>query len=208
MEILLNKRKYILSNLYKSPNPTNGSTQNHNDLFISYLDTHLHNLSLCNNNVFVFTDSNINLLNLNHNNTTALYLETLYSNGFSQKVGKATRIQNKSFSLIDHIICKSLSQDITTGTIITDFSDHFTNFVSIPSTKQSHVQQFRYARDFSKQKINEFKNTLSTLRWNSVLTLDDTNAAFDEFWSIFYTLFELYFPLQKNRTKQKHSQIK
>ena len=36
-------------------------------------------------------------------------LETIYSNGFLQKVGKATRISNNSYSLIDHILYKKIN---------------------------------------------------------------------------------------------------
>ena len=80
------RKKIILSNIYRSPNPLANITQSeHLDNFISYLDTHLHNLSLKNYDSYVFLDANINLLNINHNQHVALYLETVYSNGYLQK---------------------------------------------------------------------------------------------------------------------------
>ncbi len=103
VEVIINKKKYIVSNVYKSPNPTNGTQNEHNELFIEHLDKHLVELSNCNADVLLFTDSNFNLLNINNNNLTAKYFETIYINGFNQKVGKATRIKNEIFSLIDHI---------------------------------------------------------------------------------------------------------
>jgi hypothetical protein len=97
LEISLNKSKCIISNIYRSPTPCNNVTNNeHVNNFISHFDIHLSNLSLCNKDTYVFMDSNINLLNINHNTLTQLYLETMYSNGFSQIVGKATRIQGNS----------------------------------------------------------------------------------------------------------------
>ena len=53
-----------------------------------------------------------NLLSINNNNTVAHYLETIYSNRFTQKVGKATLIAGNTYSLIDHIICKSENNNI------------------------------------------------------------------------------------------------
>ena len=58
IELELNKRKIVASNIYKSPNPINGPVSEHNDMFIDYIDTHLHNLSQLNNDIYVFTDSN------------------------------------------------------------------------------------------------------------------------------------------------------
>ena len=101
IETLINKKKIILSNIYRSPNPS--------DNFISYLDTHMNNLSLKNCDSYIFLDANINLLNINHNQYVALYLETVYSNGFLQN--KASRICNNSCSLIDHILYKSKDND-------------------------------------------------------------------------------------------------
>lgn len=166
-------------------------------MFISYLDTHLSNLCHDNINSYVFLDSNINLLTINNNNTAALYMETIYSNGFVQKVGKATRIQNNSFSLIDHILCKTNRTNISTCTILTDFSDHFVNVLSIPTCETKTGCKFQYTRNFTKKKINEFKQLLKSICWQPVLTLNDTNTAFDTFWDIFHTFFNLHFPIKK-----------
>ncbi len=202
VELMIGKKTVIASNIYKSPNPTIGSQTEHNELFISNLDTHLYNLSQIFHDTFVFLDSNINLLNINNNNTTALYLtalylETIYSNGFNKKIGRATRIRGPSYSLIDHILCKTLNSNISSGTILTDFSDHFTNVLIIPNIKLKYNDQFIFTRNFTMEKISEFKGILENLRWGSVYASNDTNTAFNEFWSIFITLFNLHFPLKK-----------
>ena len=69
------------------------------------MDSHLHNLLLYKHDTYVFLDANVNLLKINNCQNAARYLETIYSNGFLQKIGKATRIQGQgeSYSLIDHI---------------------------------------------------------------------------------------------------------
>jgi hypothetical protein len=51
------------------------------------------------------------------------------NNGFTQCITKATRINNKSFSLIDHILTNSGQGDVVSGTVNSDISDHFVTFV-------------------------------------------------------------------------------
>ena len=136
MEIVLNKKKVLLSNIYRWPTPTANSTHNeHIDCFINHLDVHLSNLAILNTDSYVFLDSNINLLKINHSQSAALYLETIFTNGFLQKIGKATRVQGNTFSLIDHILTKTEANVELSGTIISDISDHFINFIAVPCTK-------------------------------------------------------------------------
>ena len=198
IEATINKKKVLLSNIYRSPNPLNNTTQaEHVENFINYFDTHLYNLSMKNDDSFVFLDSNINLLSINNNQNAALYLETVYSNGYLQKVGKATRICKSSYSLIDHIVYKSNSKNLCSGTIVTDMSDHFMNFIGLSFANTQRKNEFRHTRDFSKSKMDNFNNELNNLRWNNVLCCNDVDTSFDIFWNDFITLFELHFPLKK-----------
>ena len=198
IEATINKKKVLLSNIYRSPNPLNNTTQaEHVENFINYFDTHLYNLSMKNDDSFVFLDSNINLLSINNNQNAALYLETVYSNGYLQKVGKATRICKSSYSLIDHIVYKSNSKNLCSGTIVTDMSDHFMNFIGLSFANTQRKNEFRHTRDFSKSKMDNFNNELNNLRWNNVLCYNDVDTSFDIFWNDFITLFELHFPLKK-----------
>ena len=157
----------------------------------------MHNLSLKNYDSYVFLDANINLLNINHNQHVALYLETVYSNGFLQKISKATRICNNSYSLIDHILYKSNNNDTVSGTILTNFSDHFTNFIGIQNVKSKSKNEYRFSRNFSASNIEKFNDDLSKLRWRNVLSCNDVNTSYNNFWSDFYTLFIMHFPLKK-----------
>jgi hypothetical protein len=149
IEIILNKKKLILSNIYHSPNPPANITQSvHAENFISNLDAHLHNLSLCNTDTYVFLDSNINLLNIVHNVNSQLYLETIFSNGFLQCIGKATRIVKNCYSLIDHILTNSNRQSFESHILCSKISDHFPIlhfldfFKPLKSTKKFESRNF------------------------------------------------------------------
>ena len=190
VEIILNRKKIILSNIYRSPTShSNLSQQDYIEQYINMLDNHLFNLTLCNQDTYVFADSNINLLKLNHNQNVALYLETIFSNGYCQNVGKATRIAGNSYSLIDHILTKTANISGTSGTIVSDLSDHFANFIVIPDTEKKQKNIVRTTRNFSLTSLNNFKDSLSCCSWNNVIENNDVNASYEIFKEdFFYTI--------------------
>ena len=207
LETTINKKKIILSNIYRPPNPPSGvSSSDFMDSFIDNIDTHLHNLSLFEHDTYVFLDANINLLKINNCQNATRYLETIYSNGFLQKIGKATRIHGEQYSLIDHIMYKTCIE-CKSGTILTDFSDHFTNFIAIPLKQVKSANEFRFSRNFSINNMQKFKDTLSNLRWQNVLNCKEVNKSFECFWNDFHALFELHFPLKKTKLNRNIHKI-
>ena len=49
IEAIINRKKILLSNIYRSPNPLKNTTQaEHTENFMNYFDTHLYNLSMKN----------------------------------------------------------------------------------------------------------------------------------------------------------------
>jgi len=88
IEIFTKKsKKTLLSNIYHSPTPTAGLTiKSHTENFLQSFDELLSNISLLNINTVAFTDSNINLLNLERNTVAVDYLHLIHSNSFIQSV--------------------------------------------------------------------------------------------------------------------------
>jgi hypothetical protein len=78
---------------------------------------------------YIFIDSNLDLLNLRQQNAEN-YLNIILEKSFLQRISKATRIQNNSKSLIDHILFNSNGTDFLSGTIVSDLSDHFFMFIA------------------------------------------------------------------------------
>jgi hypothetical protein len=60
---------------------------------------------------YIFIDANLNLLDLNSAENQN-YLNLLFATGFLQGIVKATRIQNLSKSLIDHILFNKIASNI------------------------------------------------------------------------------------------------
>ena len=79
-------------------------------------------------------DANINLLNLDLPDSSN-YLNLLFSAGFIQGVFNASRLQNLSKSLIDHIHLNTFSNKVCTGVIVSDISDHlYATSRAVPKT--------------------------------------------------------------------------
>jgi hypothetical protein len=135
-------------------------------------------------------------LKLPNNQTSLDYLETIHSNGYLQIISKATRIAGDSFSLIDHILCKNYDPTITTGTLVTDISDHFMNLVCLSANHKPNINS-KYMRSFSLNNMTNFRNALNNIRWHSVYATDDVNVSFNNFWDTFSSLYDLHFPLIK-----------
>ena len=158
-----------------------------------------------NTNYLLFLDSNFNLLNIKHNNHEKTYLETLHNNGFLQLIKKATRIANNSFSLIDHICAKNTNFKITTGTIISNISDHFITFISLSAIPKKNTKTILH-RSFNANAKKEFKEAIAQLSWDNVKTCTNPDEAYDEFWNTFKSLYDIYFPLKKiNLNRNIHS---
>ena len=121
-------------------------------------------------------------------------MDNIMSNGYLQIITKATRIQGNSFSLIDHILTNNTASIELCGTIINDISDHFMNFVLLPINVTSRQNASIKKRNLCNENIERFRASLSNISWRNVTSSDDTNIAFELFWTDFNALFELNFP--------------
>jgi hypothetical protein len=99
--------------------------------FTAIFEDLLHNLSRKNMDSYIMMDSNIDLLKLDRV-VPANFFNGCLAAGYLQCVNKATRFQNESKTLIDHILISSKHNIIQTGTIISNVSDHFFTFVRMP----------------------------------------------------------------------------
>ena len=148
---------------------------------------------------FIFSDSNFNLLKLEQCTHSQRYLEVIHNNGFLQYMGKATRIQGVHYSLIDHIYCKNEPGVLTPGTIISDLSDHFINFISVASGKRNVKLPYVTSRKLNKINMKQLRDALESVSWNNVLIQENVDLAFNQFWETFSSLFEIYIPEVKTK---------
>ena len=134
-------------------------------------------------------------------------MDSVHTNGYVQCIQKATRIQNQSRSLIDHILTNTQSTAITSGTFITDVSDHFLTFVHLPIKAKPCKPKIVESRNFSNANVKRFKDCLASQKWENTLQTNDVNASYACFWSTFSELYEIHFPLRKAKFNKNFHKI-
>ena len=68
------------------------------------------------------------------------------------------------------------------------------NFVLLPINVTSRQNANIKKRNLCNENIERFRASLSNISWRNVTSSDDTNIAFELFWTDFNALFELNFP--------------
>jgi len=193
------KSSVLLTSAYRSngllPNVTPSMQM---ERFFLLFDELLHNLQNKRLPTYIFMDSNIDLLNLNSDDSSN-FLNSVLSKGFLQCVLKPTRMQNNSKTLIDHILTSVRSNVLSTGTIVSDVSDHFFTFIQTPNPVTKNKEKTKTYRLFDDLNLSRFKTLLGGTNWQAVTVSNSVDIAYDEFWSVYSSLFDLTFPLKKTR---------
>ena len=85
-------------------------------------------LSASNKSVFVMGDFNINLLGVQKRSYAHNFLLSSQRFSFFPTIDKPTRVHNNSAALIDNILLNRFDYNITSGNIVSDVSDHDSQF--------------------------------------------------------------------------------
>jgi hypothetical protein len=202
-----NIKKFIVVSLYRPPNNTAESMENFFQSF-NYLCEKLGNFNLP---IYIFTDSNINLLNTGDGLYPNILFDTSISNGFMQIISKCTRMSADSKTLIDQIFTShDLSNVSKSGVIIDSFSDHFMTFCCVKTRRSNNSNsdnKFTFHRNFSAFKKDQFLNDLNVISWDDVYNSSCPNESYNCFWDTFKTLFDLHFPLVRKRVNRNKTPI-
>jgi hypothetical protein len=121
---------------------------------------------------------------------------------FLPTVTKATRISRDAATFIDQILTNNTNNMNNAGTLISDLSDHFFNFIATPNSQSPNVTHQTTRRDINNDTINRFSNHLGAINWGNVIGCQDANMALDLFWQEFSTLYELNFPFKTFRANK------
>ena len=125
----------------------------------------------------------------------------MFQHGLVPVINKPTRITRKSATAIDHIITNSfLNNNIETGIIKSDVSDHFPIFLI---SKKTDIDSYSENTTIFKRYINEssikhFQDLLSNMNWENLNNITSPNVAYNSFIQRFIPLYEEAFPPQKN----------
>ena len=194
-KVLIDNTSIIVGVIYRKP----GTNL---DEFKDGLNSVLQNLNLDRNLSIILGDFNIDLNSNDEKSKELLRLAETY--GLLQLIKTATRITNTSSTLIDHIYTNISSYEIQSGCIEAGISDHlpvyvlFKNFNCVSATKTTkHLRNFR---NFSK---DSFLNDLSNLSWNEIYSSNNSNDAYELFYTSFIDVCNKHAPIEETTFSRK-----
>ena len=78
-----------------------------------------------------------------------------------------TRICGDSATIVDNIFSNNMTNTIISGNIVTDFSDHFSQFISVQRPKLDYKSINIYKRNYSKFSEKSFRDDVSIQNFNN-----------------------------------------
>ena len=107
--------------------------RNSPDQFIEYFNDTTEKMASTGKTLYLMGDCNLCLLKTESSSYSQDFLLALQSFYLLPTIDKPTRVYNNSASLIDNIFVNNPDQVLISGNIITDVSDHFSQFCILKS---------------------------------------------------------------------------
>ena len=156
-------------------------------------------------------DFNINLLRFDNCKYAQNFILSLQSFNLTPTIDKPTRVHHNSYSLIDNIFVSNLEDTITSGNIISDLTDHFSQFCILNSSNNLFDLQSTkmLLRDFSNYSEAKFLNELSQLDpIGAVSGLNDVNKSLSVFYNKLNKLLNKHAPFKPISKRKKKRLLK
>ena len=137
------------------------------------------------------------------------FLLSLQSFSFIPTIDKPTRVYNNSATLIDNIFTNKVDVKITSGNIISDISDHYSQFCVFHTSLENSKSRGKSFRDFSGFSQDTFNFELYNALSNQINHGDsfDVDKAFSHFYDSLNVLVNKHAHLKtvSNRMRKQFS---
>ena len=190
----------ILCILYRSPSYNS----------IPEFTTHLlHKIDLIHKegkSILITGDTNIDLLKYQSYPNTTSFLDNMIVKNLIPKITKPTRVTKTSSTLIDHIFTNIENTHCIAGTLLTNISDHYSNFISVETKSQpkSCPQTYTY-RAITPTSLANLNNSIQEHDWNDVYNASDVNIAYELFEKQLSHLLDTHLPIiSKKFNRHRH----
>ena len=155
-------------------------------------------------------DFNMNVLDYEYNGKVKSFFNLMYQRNLIPTINKPTRVGKNSATAIDHIITDYvLTCNFKTAILKTGLADHFPIVIAPknygPSQQHSKTKH-KYKLSYNQENIKAFNQRLLSVNWDEVKNCDDPNEAHKQFFNIFNSIYDIYFPKVFVRLKTKHIQ--
>ena len=179
----------VVCNLYRPPT---GNV----DKAIKTLNKNLCDNSVKNAEVFILGDWNVNYVNKLSNDYKKLsFFEK--SNQLTQIISSATRVTQKSKSLLDLIMTSSHNIS-TSGTLDVFISDHQPIFAVMKKKRESRPKVEFYGRTYKNYVATDFADYLKSLNWDTFYTETDPDRAWEVMLSRITVKLDKICPFRKS----------
>ena len=191
IEITFVKKKSVICGvLYRQHNSPNR--------FQQYFDETIEKFTSSGKHVVIMGDFNIDLLKCDSSSYSHDFISSLQSCYLIPTIDKPTRVRSSSATLIDNIFLNNPDQVVTCGNIVSDISDHFSQFCVLKSVKAKvKVNKFK-VRNFSRFSADCFNTEVSQVDWKAIVEKNscDVNNLFSSFYNKFNKLVNNHAPMK------------
>ena len=167
--------------------------------FQEYFEETIERFSASGKRIVLMGDTNLNLLRFYSCKYAQNFILSLQSFNLTPTIDKPTRVHNNSYSLIDNIVLSNIEDNIASGNIISDLTDHFSQFCYLLSTKNiyNHNCYRKLVRDYSNYSETNFLLDLSQIDLiEAVSKGSDVNKSFSLFYNKINNLLNKRAPLK------------
>ena len=144
-------------------------------------------------------DFNMNVLDYEYNGKVKSFF-----------INKPTRVGKNSATAVDHIITDYvLTCDFKIAILKTDLTDYFPIVIALKNygpSQQHSITKHKCKRSYNEENMEAFNQRLLSVNWDEVKNCDDLNDAYKQFFNIFNSICDIYFPKVSVRLKTKHIQ--
>ena len=176
--------------------------------FQKYFEETIENFTSSGKRLCLLGDINVDLLKSDCCHYAHDFLSTLLSCYLIPTIDKPTRVHKHSATLIDNIFVNNPEQVEFSGNIVTDVTDHFSQFCIMKSVRSSRIKRIRKKRDFSRLSADAFKKDVSCINWNAAVNNsdNDVNKSFSSFFKKLNHIINKHAPV-KAVSKRKLKQL-
>ena len=191
-----NCKNVICGTIYRHPHDTNDI---YND-FLAHLETILIKLSKEKKTIYLSGDFNSDLLKYENVHNYRKFYDLLSSYGLFPMILLPTRVTKDSATIVDNIFTNNIDNSLSSGNITTDFSDHYSQIISVKNQKIDLKSITLYKRDYSNFSDESFRDDVSIQNFNT--DLEDVNEQFQDFYFKLQGCVERHAPLKKLTPKE------
>ena len=162
----VNSKNILCASIYRHPHNNNISLSS----FFEYMEHTLSKISAENKDLYLCGDFNFNLLKTQNCHFSRHFYELLNSYGLIAQITTPSRTTESCSTIIDNMFTNNISNKKISGNILTDFSDHFSQFLSVEKILIDKKITKLFKRDFSNFSVESFRDDVSIQHFHNDFT--------------------------------------